>query len=265
MPTHYILVVTGQMEITFMTRVARAMNLRPVLKHPALKEVIGDAIEAYSSVRNEDSRGTRIRDALSLQEFQGGVGIPIKPSATSKLSEDTFQALLLRLNQCTQSRYIDEHAQVSPPGSLLLGRTSMPCKAIKVGGVTFQPEGYSLKNSNLLYANPHNHEITHAGIVIQIFIHRRSSAGSQVEETFLVVRRLKELEEAAKCHDHFRRYPKVGGSLYYDEYEPVLDIVAPCEILCHFARTAYHSPKIPNACVHVLPLDRVSHKSTDNV
>ena len=254
------------MEITFMNQVARSANLRPILRNPALREAMGDVLDSYSKVINEDSRGTRIRDALSLEEQTVGVGIPFNSSSMTKLDDDVFEALLNRLNNSSPEQgplYIDEYVRARPAGSSFLHRSNTPCKAVKIGGVKFQPERCSLKDSNILYSDalvPHQ---VHAGRIKHIFLHKRPSFSSdqKIEQTFLVVHRLKVLDPIDKNHDHFSRYPGVGGSLYYDEYEPIVDIVIPTEVLCHFARTSYKSPSIPRSCVHVLALDRVRFHS----
>lgn len=187
------------MEIAFMNQVARSANLRPILRTPALREAMGDVLDSYSKDINEDSRGTRIRDVLSLEEQTGGVGIPFDSSSMAKLDDDVFEALLNHLNNDSPEQgplYTDVYTRARPAGSSFLHRSNTPCKAVKIGGVKFQPERCSLKDSNVLYFNalvPHQ---VHAGRIKHIFLYKRPSSSSdqRFEQTFLAVHQSKVLD-----------------------------------------------------------------------
>lgn len=249
------------MEITFMNQVARAANLRPILRHAALQKAMEEVIEGYIKIVNEDPRGTRNRDTLSLREITGGIGVPFKPSVATQPGQDVFEALLQRFNYHIppgMPSYIDENIRERQSGSLFLHRKITPCQFVKIGGVKFEPGQQSLKNSNVMYSDFQDRQQVYAGRIKQIFLHKRPvSEHEYMEETFLAIERLIPLNEIDRSHDHFSRYPKVGGSLYYEEYQAIVDIVSPVEVLCHFSRTPYTSPSISRECVHVLPLDRV--------
>lgn len=251
----------GQMEVTFMNQVSRATNLRPILQHAAIQETMKDVISGYSKIANEDSRGTRNRDALSLQELTSSLGARTTENITRDLDANVFQSLLQHLNYNSSPGtplYVDENLRVRNSNTLFLHRASTPCKSIKIGGVRFQPKHLSLKDSNVVYSDSRDVKQIHYGSILHIFMHKRPiSEDDRVEDTFLAVRRLTPLNEVDEQHDDFRRYPRCGGSLYYDEYRTAIDIVPPTGVLCHYARTPHTTPIIPRPCVHVLPLDRV--------
>lgn len=208
--------------------------------------------------RHEDPRGTRIRDAFTLKESVKEVGIPSNSPRNQPLNDKVFASLLDRVNNGEGGMlYIDEAAGSRTTEQFFLHRSSSPCNLIKIGGVSFQPEQCSLKDSNVMYSDYRNPHQVQAGRIVSIFLHRRHvSSDAHVEETFIAVNRLVPLTSDDEKHDNFRRY-KAGGALYYDKYRDCVDIVSPKEALCHFARMALTLPVIEQPCVHVLPLDRV--------
>ena len=253
----------GQMETTFIKQACRAANLRSLLRHEGLQDILGNVIAIYKKVTNEDPRGTRIRDALTLQQHANEIGIPSGPRGTHSLDDQVFKSLLTYLNKVSGfPLYADDRSQSCLPGQLLIGRTSIPCDLIKIGGVSFKPERLSLRDSNLLFSLSGEPNNPQAGRIVSIFTHERPVPGNKsATTTFLVVRRLVALTTEDKEHDDFRRY-KSGGFLCYDRYEENVDIVSAKEVLCHFARTTLSVSSIGGKCVHVLPLDRVSTART---
>lgn len=249
------------MESTFMTQMSRAANLRSVLRHSEVKDALEEIITTYSGILNEDPRGTRIRDAMSLTELSVGRGVAANPHIETPLDPPMFSSLLYRLNynQTASGRmqYVDERDYARRQQHLALHHASTTCDLVKIGGVSFRPKKKSLKDSNAMYVDFRSPGMFRAGRIVHIFLHRRPTEGGEhIEETFLAIRRLQELNEQHAPQDFFRKYGKDGGCLCYDRYEDSIDIVSSSEILCHFARTPYKSPTLGD-CVHVLPLDRV--------
>ena len=248
------------MEHTFMTQLCRASNLRALVRQPELQSAMGELMEYYTRILSEDPRGTRVRDAISLVERPKEKGIPSNPPVAKELSAGVLSALQSRLNHGRsqgQSLYYDERMRPwAQPGRLTLYRSGTQCDLVTIGGVRFSPERLSSRDSNVFYSDVTS-GTNRAGRIADIFLHKRlTDEGELIEETFIGIRRLRQLslEDAEK--DIFRQYGKDGGFLCYDDYEDVMDVVTPQEVLCHFARTVY-SMGDGRSCVHVLLLDRV--------
>lgn len=246
------------MESTFINQACRAANLQSILRNGLVQSAMGRVIDAYTKIANEDSRGTRIRDAFTLKELTDEIGIPSKPPVVEPLADGVFSALLGYLNQLHGNiLYVDERTASRSPYQYFLHRISTTCNRVRIGGVSFQPEHCSPKDSNIVYSDHLDPCQVHAGRIVSIFLHRRSTlAGTRIEATYVAVRRLVPLRQDDQKHDNFRRY-KDGGTLYYDSYKKDVDVVLPKDILCHFARTPITLLPIERPCVHVLPLDRV--------
>ena len=93
-----------------------------------------------------------------------------------------------------------------------------------------------------------------AGQIEQIFTHRLQDRN--MCNTFILLRKFKELTEEHQSLDWYRRYPFIGGRLFYDIMEDDV-VLLPCiTILCHFAHTRRYIQRLGTYCVHALPLDR---------
>ena len=248
-----------------MTHLCRAANLRALLRQPELREVMGEALDYYIKLLNEDPRGTRIRDAMTLEERPMEEGVPSDPPIVKDLDPSIFNSLLARLNDGRtdeRSRYVDERQFAWDRHLLTLHHASTECKHVKIGGVNFKAERASAKDSNVVYSGWREADggKVYAGRIIHIFLHTRPiEGGSRIKQTFLAIRRLRSLNHVDAGKDIFRRYGKDGGFLCHPEYEESIDIVTPSEVLCHSARTPYSAPDGKHY-VHVLPLDRVCTK-----
>ena len=78
-------------------------------------------------------------------------------------------------------------------------------------------------------------------------------------EIFLVVETYARVTESDSKHDPYKRYPH-AGRLFRNEVHETLMVKAQ-DVLCHFAGTPVHVPKIKGEVLHVLPLLRVRKPS----
>ena len=259
----------GEMEMTFMKAACRAANIPVLLGDPEVRSMVGDLSNAYSNFTDEDQRGTRIHDTLSLQPANLGRGKAAKNARLQPLCHEVYVGLLARLNEEAAPGLANEKSAClyvprpkKQPGQRFLADEAIQCTEVQINGVRFQPVSASSGNCNAIYYFPSSQEPI-PGQIVEIFLHtRRLSDKETIEETFLVARPYIPLSHTEAKHDNYRRYPLVGGSLYYDKFQETTHILRPRDVKCHFAmtkvakldeRNAYETPRI-----HVLPLDRVS-------
>ena len=260
---------TGEIEMTFMKAACRAANIPVLLGDPDVRDMVGDLFDAYSNFTNEDQRGTRIHDTLSLQPANVGRGTAPKNAQTRPLCHEAYVGLLARLNEEAAPGPANErlaHLYVprprKQPGQIFLADEAIQCTEVQINGVRFQPVSASSGNCNVVYY-PSSSQEPIPGRILEIFLHtRRLSDKETIEETFLVACPYVPLSHIEMKHDNYRRYPLVGGSLYYDKFQETTHILRPSDVKCHFAMTRmakfdeHDSSEVPR--IHVLPLDRVS-------
>ncbi|KAI0323541.1 hypothetical protein GY45DRAFT_1264393 [Cubamyces sp. BRFM 1775] len=269
----------GELEMTFMMHSCRAASFRPLLRSPAVKQYLEEFSRSMHAAEEHDRRGMRLDAILrsaSAQHELAPVGEPFKGSRPASLDSATYKALLERLADETADVYIDERvfAAERPLGKLPLPRPATSCSAVRISGVYYKPRSRSTGDSNVLFRHPSLAATSRPGRIDRIFIHTRRGPDRQdLVETFLVVRPLKELDRVDAALDPYRKYPQVGGRLYYQAYEEAALVLRTEDVLCHFAQTTMEhlvvrapgadNPRetyvcrISRPCVHVRPLDRV--------
>ncbi|KAI0715176.1 hypothetical protein C8Q76DRAFT_618720 [Earliella scabrosa] len=269
----------GDLEMTFMMQLSRMANLRPVLRTEPVRRAMPNFTAAYDKVSGEDRRGMRF-DALMRSPSTLAVQImdPAKSFSTVALDDEVYRALRARL-QLEGIPYKGDGPgrQDSGNNPRILSRRVIPCKTLSIRGVLYKCQRKAQGDSNIVFRHPKlsNEE---PGRIEQMFTHGtmdpRATSGS-AERLFLVVRPLKPLSPADQTLDPYRQYT-VGGTLYYDQYEPGLFVIRPEEVICHFAKTSMkgarftkrargsdgslveHPIQFAQPCVHVLRLDKVS-------
>ncbi|OBZ66279.1 hypothetical protein A0H81_13832 [Grifola frondosa] len=229
----------GELEMTYMRSSCRAANLRPLLRHPTVREALDGAISIHQELSNEVNHGTRLDDILRAsgmvdKESKDDVGTGKKELS---LDDSTFNALLQRVNsEMGTSIYIDER-----------------CK-VKASGVQYKAQDMAPQDSNIIFCLP-TFDANSAGRIKLIFLHTRpTSDGSRVAEIFIAVQRLVELSENDAALDNFRTFKHAGGRLCYGRYHEDIRIIRPTDIICHFAKTPMDDLKFSEKVVHTLTL-----------
>lgn len=126
-------------------------------------------------------------------------------------------------------------------------------------GVTFKPCSANLRDSYVVVGNAPP-DSWKAAQIVSIFEQTYAEPSKRSERNFVLceIKYYQELTEPDLKFDFYRRYPHVGGKIYYKDLEPKSRIISATEIICHFARTEGISAKISRPHFHALPLDRVS-------
>ncbi|KAI0323474.1 hypothetical protein GY45DRAFT_1264508 [Cubamyces sp. BRFM 1775] len=278
----------GELEMTFMMHSCRAANFRPLLRLPVVQRSMEAFSKTLHATERQDRRGMRL-DAILRSASEGsrsshGMGEPTKGARPAALDSAAYQALLERLSFVDGAVYIDERSLVRQPDELLLPRAATRCSAVHISGVYYKPWNISLGDSHAMYRHPTTGSHIRPGRIEQIFLHSRRGLNDEtISETFLLVKCLKSLNPIDAALDPYRKYPSVGGSLYYDAFEDKPLVLRTEDVTSHFAQTSMEhlvvrAPDVIDAtktrdcriskpCVHVRPLDRVSlcqHRCTLN-
>ncbi|OSD08116.1 hypothetical protein PYCCODRAFT_1358106 [Trametes coccinea BRFM310] len=262
----------GELECTMMMTTCRAANLQALIQHSAIRGHLPAFLNTFDKLSGSDRRGTRMEAILqsphaSLDRPHGDTG---KRPVTINLDDGVYSALQLRLSFGEAGA----HSR-SLPSDTPLSRNAINCSRIIISGVIYRTRHRSGGDSNVIFKHP---TITTPapGSIDLIFVYERQHGSEKVEETFLAVRRLLDLNADDLKSDPYRKYPRVGGALYYNHFADEILVLRPSDVLCHFAKTPmereeiFKGPTAQNSgerkrqdgggekpIVHVKPLERV--------
>lgn len=234
----------------------RAANLRAILDDPEIRPHVTELVEAYTHLQSEDRRGTRLRESVSLGTPSSASGEGATKSMT--LEDAWFKALLEFMNlEAGGERFVDIRERRRIPGTRQLLNRGVHVPSVHEHGVSYRAEANSSKDSNIMFWTDQSHSSFSAGRILKIFSYSyREVDGQIIDGTYLFVHPYAELSEADTAHDYYRKYPFVGGQLYYERRMPGI-VITPGRIISHVARTPIVMPGIADPCVHILPLDKV--------
>lgn len=164
--------------------------------------------------------------------------------------------------ECWLEKVVLEHLQnllVRMGKTLHMAGITVPTKArrydkLKHHGAIFSPASSSVRDSHVVIGEGFPGD-WYAGKIKQIFTYPFDLPGSK--EAYIVVQRFKELSAQDAMQDPYRRYPMVGGRLYYPELEEQLEVVTVQDVIAHFAYTPHDGLEFGFPCFHALPLNKV--------
>ncbi|KAL1944059.1 hypothetical protein VTO73DRAFT_3877 [Trametes versicolor] len=272
----------GELELTFMMHSCRAANFQPLLRSPPVQRYMQDFSNALTAAGKHDRRGMRLDAILrsstgtSTPDESLPQGEPYKGSRPAHLEAAVYKALLERFSFEDGAQYMDERQYFSehPAGKLPLPRTAVRCTSVFLDGVSYKPWNRSPGDSNVMFRHPALGNELRPGRIETVALHtRRNTHGQDISETFLVIRPLKPLNDSDAELDPYRKYPGVGGRLYYDAYEDQIRVLRGEDVASHFALTRMDhlvvkvaseadttktaERRISKPCIHVRPLDRL--------
>ncbi|KAH9855117.1 hypothetical protein C2E23DRAFT_724822 [Lenzites betulinus] len=275
----------GELETTFMMHSCRAANFRPLLRSEVVKQHMEEFSRSLAAIHKDDRRGMRLDAVLRTvsteqAQPQGEVYKGIRPA---RLEATVYRALLERLALADEGHvYMDEQLYLAerPPSKLPLSSYATRCSSVSISGVRYAPFSRAAGDSNAMFRYPTTGRTPVPGRIEDIMLHTRQSSQGlgntvvEITETFIVVRRLQTLDRIDAALDPYRKYPGVGGRLYYNAYDDQVVVLRCQDISSHFALTPMehlvvqaadskdatktHPCLIKKRCVHVRPLDRVS-------
>lgn len=236
--------------------------------------------QSLRAMDKDDRRGMRLDAILrsaEREELPQPRGDPLRSARPAPLEDVEYQALVERLSFEADNVYMDEQRYFAerPPGKLPLPRSATQCSSVTISGVRYTPSSRSQGDSNVMFRHPTSGTEPIPGRIESIILNTRRGTGGEddIEETFLIARRLKALNGFDVNLDPYRKYPNVGGRLYYNAYDDAMLALRCQDISSHFALTSMdhlvvrapgsrnpassHPCLISRRCVHVRPLDRV--------
>lgn len=239
-----------------MKQSCREANFLVVMEDDRIRSQVKDLAEAFEETLSEDRRGTRLREStlLGTQPLHQSGSKPLKKLT---LSDGCMRALIAYLNgKAGEEVVIDVREMRRDPGKQQVTNQALKCPRVFCGGVSFHSSSDSPRDSNIMFRASAS-EPPCPGRILEIFKYSVWNAqGRLTEATYLYVAPLATLSHQDTAHDPYRAYEYVGGQLYYDRYLAGI-IIAPEDIISHFARTPMNIPHVQQPCIHVLSLDKV--------
>ncbi len=261
--------------MTFMMQTSRMANLRPILQTDAVKNAMPAFVAAYERMSQEDKRGMRLDEIMRGAPRKAVHVVPAKKTQLGIVLDDhVYRALRERL-RFEGSAYKGDGSgrERSLRNTGVLARSAIPGAVVSVSGIDYKCRTRSQGDSNVIFRHPaFNGE--EPGRIEQIFMHRRYTGVDMVEEVYLVLRKLTPLSAKDQSNDPYRAF-KIGGALYYDEYDRTLFVARPEDLVCHFVktymkgasftkrtlgadgRTAEEAVRFERPCAHVMQLSKV--------
>ncbi|KAG1800733.1 uncharacterized protein HD556DRAFT_1430152 [Suillus plorans] len=248
----------GQMERSFMKSFCRGSNLRASLTHDSLPEAIADLQHIALDYFGADFRGTLHQD-LSAMAFS--VDGPKSPAQTTKkrikLSPDVYSSLISRLNALDEGMQYQHYDKPAVSQYLQVEPHAVPKRSIKFKGVNLTPAWRHVGNSQVLLCPTAGSSISCAAQIQKIFLHTCPGRGSNVTDTFCVVRWYRELSDAQAALDPYQQFAAMDVRLCLDDFEPDELVVLSIDIISHFASCPTEIEGLDERCRVVLSLDRV--------
>lgn len=243
----------------------RAANLRPLLQDHKIGPAFSDFMKVLNKLSGEDERGMRL-DAILRMDRPDYTTPSLPPGGQDvNLDKPHYLALLAFLNREQPSQpYVDRRSNPED-GPRRLPFTARAMAKVFISGIYYHAHSSSSRDSNILFSPSSSLRVdasssfSNVGSIQAIFKHSRTLPdGRDVSEIFLRVAQFTELSPDDQSRDLFRRFPIAGGRLVYEKVSSKVVIIRPSQVICHVAKTPLNIAGIDQACIHILPLDRVS-------
>jgi hypothetical protein len=223
--------VLGELELTFTMTACRVANMEALMEDKRISTDAKELVDAFSTVVNEDHRGTRLADEHHFP--------PTKPPVHTQLDSQTF-LLYSRLISATND--VSEAWRISTSRVLVLEK-------VTIAGIIYSSFKSLPRDSNIVFQVPG--KTSHCiGRVDSIFQPECNGASNA---TFLVVSQFSVVREHP-MQDVYKRFGFAGGYLYSEDYV-TLRVIRTLDVICHFVRTPVDSEG--QGLIHALPLNTV--------
>ncbi|GBE86757.1 hypothetical protein SCP_0906380 [Sparassis crispa] len=232
---------------TMLRRFCMRQNLRSLFNPESLPQSISSIIAPFISSFQSEHRGTLLQDMLAFEDPLGDPDLD-----NDELEEETrdFSRLGDQEWNALQSWFAG-HNFIRPH----INRYVVRNKKLEVQDDIYKPVTTSRGDSYIVFQCADDAD-WRAGRVVDIFTHSYRQENIDVRRNFLLVEEYIALEIRHIQFDPYRKFPFVGGRLFYDKVRDQLIVLEVDEITCHFAHTRRTTPSIDIDCVHVLPLNK---------
>ncbi len=242
----FILPLPGEMEVTMFERFCAGQNIRALMAGNSIPPAASRLQDDFQKIFAGDTRGSLLNDMWTFEADD-----PLTYTNKTRLTRlDASSHRLLQKRLCMDGL-------LDPEDNGPLQDPVLEQRSIKQRGVTLSTAAASIGNSSIVFGD-YPSGIWHAGTILNIFLWNSEPAGSPENYIpFFLVRVYEPLKEKDRKHDHYRQFPKVAGQLFYRNISQDPVLLRMEDIQCHCALTPFQSDTITQACVHILPLDRV--------
>ena len=225
-----------------------------MLRQEELPEELHELLPAYQRILNIDNRGTLLNDLLA--------DIADEQFADSQGSN--CDKNLKRLGQLSTEIYklLETRLAVGKLSSNRLHEKTM----FEWSGQRFQTRNSSsFSNSKVVFTAPCTPREDfpqgdwRIGCIQSIFQYDGDTSKGSNSQTFIVVDEYRPLSPAHIPFDHFRKFPLLGGRLYYEKFRSKPVLLAIEDVLGHFGYTQMEVSGIVDteglaiSCVHAKP------------
>lgn len=240
----------------------RSQNLRAFLQPENLPASIHGLLPAYHKVFNSDLRGTLLHDTLTYDENYDRKAeiMTWSQREEQRLKAEVYDLLMNWVNRFDVNNKRRRSAALKEPCS---ARAFMRTQ-IKWLGQTFHTHAPALfgvdkvvSNSLVIFPDGQGDGTWSAGRIRKIFSHRHPNTSEYVR-TFFVIEEYAPLRPSDIPFDIYRRFPILGGRIFYNKFKGSLVLRSTDEILGHFGHTHREFEGIEEDCIHVYPFIKVS-------
>ncbi len=234
----------GTMEVTMFERFCRMQRLLSYWNDKDLDpEILESLSPAFDKAFQSDCRGTLLTDLHSMHGPSAAAFDVAYARAGKQITLPVEHEVLL-----TREGYKD------------LARTIHLHDTCMFQGATFRAHKASdgtLGPGDSLVIIGSDVQASWEPYRIEAIYEVRSDASASTVTRF-IVRAFEPLNESDALQDPYRAFRIAGGCIYYSAFQSSCRLLAPSDILSHFALTPNVLGSISRPHIHVLPLDRVS-------
>lgn len=230
----------GELERTFLKSFCRGANFRGLLKTSVFQDRLPTLKPLLEKFYKLSSAGIKLEESgIWNSGSEDQIALKMDYKKAEYLSKDTYDAFT---DYCEK---LSHSANIKPDPSAQLIRHHTEGQIIYSSSSLDLPSG----NSMIIYRSD---GLEKAGQITEMFLHSNSP------HLFLKVRPFAELEPHHRKHDPFASFPDLRARICYALHPRPFDIIVFSDIRSHFASWQGTIHGIPEKCIVVFSLDRVS-------
>ncbi|KAM6491028.1 hypothetical protein JOM56_013267 [Amanita muscaria] len=241
----------NEMEVTFMHKFCQAATVKAFMNSDEGSTSLAPLKTPFRKHIGKDLNLPVVQDlrALAAKVIANSHPAWQDGKPTRDLPDPVYDAL---------SQYMDRHTEplVRLAPDFRVPRVMQRLPKLELKGFTYTTVKQSKKNSHIHYMDTISHE-RRAGVIEEIFVHRRVQSGGWVVETLFAVRPYRNLSPALAMQDPYLKYPRLDIRLHHNSFE-LMQVVHPDNVLNHIATCHISYAPIGDDLTVVQSLDRVS-------
>ncbi|KAI0363952.1 hypothetical protein BV20DRAFT_1039670 [Pilatotrama ljubarskyi] len=258
---------TSAMPLTFMRYFYIGANVRTLMTTTEWPPAApyDRMVEVFNRTFKNVARGTRVADFRPVEseceEVNGPSALALDmydASKASSLPREVYGALVNRISKLSgPGSFTSVFAEISDKRPRL-STEAQHVTTFAQGSVKFSTYASQSRNANITFTLPDDPptDYPRAGRIQEIVLHVRTVNGTPILEPFFIVEEYVSLSAYHATMDPYRRYEDIQTRLFYDCFQPALQVLAFSDIQAHFAALSDEPSDIGELCVIVCSLDR---------